>query len=54
LFKHLFAIFGLQLMTANGRPVVDFDHIARNGVVHVISEVPRIALILKSNWIKFD
>ena len=33
-----------QLMTANGRPVVDFDHVARNGVVHVISEVTSYSL----------
>jgi len=27
------------LVTANGRPVVEFDHLARNGYLHVISEV---------------
>jgi transforming growth factor-beta-induced protein len=31
--------FKNNLLTANGRPVVDTDHLARNGVVHVVSEV---------------
>ena len=26
-------------MTANGRPIVSVDHTARNGVIHIVSEV---------------